>query len=471
MINELSNQLTTGNEFQRPAEWVDSTSTLDVPESTKLHPETNAMADDLAVSEGVRLIKYAQGRVRGQEYIQSAEDLSQAALLAFMERYRDEPPQLTVQQGHMSILWGILKHKISSDHRRGALQRSHVYNVEMAEELSEVVTMQGIEDLIVEKEAAGGVLHEIFALLTDRQKRIMEMTAEGYTSEEIAREVGTSPGAIRIARHKVIKRVSQVALELCRNAEISAGIIERDPLLEKEKVVKAPRVSLAAVHNKIAQDIRERYGQGHQYVDLKAADYLAPWYLASRVLASFLSYDDYRAINRRALIVCPNNALATDFRKYVGGITRRKISDLASMDHTKAPVVVDTPENIATTTAAFEYIAFAENTPQELQMRLSRDSRFLIRLTDPESQTIHEANEYATPTYAQTNDPRTQRLIWEPKDSTRYVHELRFRTGMFPDMATLKALEESGTGPNLKRLFKTFGGFHGLIDCAMAELL
>jgi RNA polymerase sigma-70 factor (ECF subfamily) len=171
-----------------------------------------AVAGDARATEQLlvdvrRLVhRYARsrlGRYRGAE--DAADDAAQEvciAVLSALPRYRDHGVPFE------AFVYGIASRKVA-DVQRAAMRRP-----QPTDEVPDGVDPRpGPEDLALlasDAERARALL----AQLPDTQREILTLrVAAGWSADETARALGMSPGAVRVAQHRALGRLRQLAGE------------------------------------------------------------------------------------------------------------------------------------------------------------------------------------------------------------------------------------------------------------------
>ncbi|KQX65991.1 RNA polymerase sigma factor ShbA [Angustibacter sp. Root456] len=171
-----------------------------------------AVAGDARATEQLlvdvrRLVhRYARsrlGRYRGAE--DAADDAAQEvciAVLSALPRYRDQGSPFE------AFVYGIASRKVA-DVQRAAMRRP-----QPTDDVPDGVDPRpGPEDLALlasDAERARALL----AQLPETQREILTLrVAAGWSADETARALGMSPGAVRVAQHRALGRLRQLAGE------------------------------------------------------------------------------------------------------------------------------------------------------------------------------------------------------------------------------------------------------------------
>ncbi|HEY0815005.1 MAG TPA: sigma-70 family RNA polymerase sigma factor [Pseudonocardia sp.] len=139
------------------------------------------------------------GRTVGQ---QTAEDVAQEVLIAVcgaLGRFRP------AETRWMAFVYGIVRNKVIDAYRAASRDRSD--------------PMEELPDHIEDDDRAGpeaallrsadlALLQELLAELPDTQREVLVLrVAMGYSAEETARTVGSTPGAVRVTQHRAMLRL------------------------------------------------------------------------------------------------------------------------------------------------------------------------------------------------------------------------------------------------------------------------
>jgi RNA polymerase sigma-70 factor (ECF subfamily) len=139
------------------------------------------------------------GRTVGQH---TPEDVAQEVLIAVcgaLGRFRP------AETRWMAFVYGIVRNKVIDAYRAASRDRS-----EPVEELPDHVDdddRAGPEAAVL-RSADHELLHELLNELPDAQREVLVMrVAMGYSAEETARTVGSTPGAVRVTQHRAMLRL------------------------------------------------------------------------------------------------------------------------------------------------------------------------------------------------------------------------------------------------------------------------
>ncbi|MGH3869577.1 MAG: RNA polymerase sigma factor ShbA [Pseudonocardiaceae bacterium] len=170
-----------------------------------------AAADgDRAAIEGVLrwirplVVRYCRARVGAQEKtLSSADDVAQEvciAVLRALPKYHDQG------RPFLAFVYSIAAHKVSDAHRSSARNRAEpVLDVPDSQDPAD-----GPEARVVQVETAGRMV-KLLNTLPAKQREILRLRVMvGLSTEETAETVGSTPGAVRVAQHRALKRLRDV---------------------------------------------------------------------------------------------------------------------------------------------------------------------------------------------------------------------------------------------------------------------
>ena len=152
------------------------------------------------------IVRYCRARLsRISGHYQAADDVAQEvciAVLSALPRYQD------MGRPFASFVFGIASHKVADAMRSAA--RLAIPTEDLPDGPGE---RPGPEETVVaylEAEFA----HALLARLPVNQRELLVMRVlSGLTAEETGRELGMSPGAVRVAQHRALARLRTIAVE------------------------------------------------------------------------------------------------------------------------------------------------------------------------------------------------------------------------------------------------------------------
>src|ERR1700754_103644 len=177
----------------------------DLRELTSLSVQGDRSAIESLIGEVrpmiVRYCRARLGRVSGQYHI--ADDVAQEvciAVLSALPRYRD------MGRPFASFVFGIASHKIA-DALRSAI-RSAVPTQDLPDGPDQGPGPEETVVRYIEVEHA----RRLLARLPDNQRELLLMrVVSGLSAEETGNVLGMSPGAVRVAQHRALARLRQMA--------------------------------------------------------------------------------------------------------------------------------------------------------------------------------------------------------------------------------------------------------------------
>ncbi|WP_133742090.1 sigma-70 family RNA polymerase sigma factor [Actinorugispora endophytica] len=169
-----------------------------------------AQGDDGAMDSLIRevrpmVVRYCRARLaRVSGYVHYSDDVAQEvciALLTALPRYQDRGRPFA------SFVFGIAAHKVA-DALRGST-RADVPTDSVPDRPDEAPGPEESAVRTVEAERARALLGE----LPEQQRRLLAMRViAGLTADETGHVLGMSPGAVRVAQHRALARLRQVAV-------------------------------------------------------------------------------------------------------------------------------------------------------------------------------------------------------------------------------------------------------------------
>ncbi|MPZ65212.1 MAG: sigma-70 family RNA polymerase sigma factor [Pseudonocardiaceae bacterium] len=150
------------------------------------------------------VVRYCRARVGSQERSSaSADDVAQevcVAVITALRGYRDQG------RPFMAFVYGIAAHKVADAHRSAGRNRADLF----ADVPDEVELRDGPEQRFMQGEL-NGQLGRLLGVLPEKQREILVLRViEGYSAEQTAEMVGSTPGAVRVAQHRALSRLRKV---------------------------------------------------------------------------------------------------------------------------------------------------------------------------------------------------------------------------------------------------------------------
>ncbi|PRX50854.1 RNA polymerase sigma-70 factor (ECF subfamily) [Prauserella shujinwangii] len=147
------------------------------------------------------IVRYCRGRIsRNGHGHASADDVAQEVLLAVLHAL----PRFTgAEAGFLPFVYGIAAHKVADYYRDPHRNRVHP----AAEPADEADPDPGPEQQALRGDL-GSRVRELLDLLPPVQREIVVLrVAVGWTSEETAAAVGSTPTAVRVAQHRALGKL------------------------------------------------------------------------------------------------------------------------------------------------------------------------------------------------------------------------------------------------------------------------
>lgn len=161
--------------------------------------DSRAVADLLAVLQP-RVIRYCRARINPHNSQASADDVAQEVMLAALTalpRFRREGSRFD------AFVFGIAAHKVVDFHRKRMRDRATA--MEQVPDLGD--DRAGPEQVALRTELRQR-LGRLLGCLTDTQREVVVLRlAVGMSSEEVARVLSSTPGAVRVAQHRALDRL------------------------------------------------------------------------------------------------------------------------------------------------------------------------------------------------------------------------------------------------------------------------
>lgn len=150
-----------------------------------------------------RIVRYCRARINAHHSHGCADDVAQEVMLAALTalpRFRHEG------NGFDAFVFGIAAHKVADFHRGRTRDRTTA----MAEVPEVSDDRAGPEQAALRAEQRQQ-MRRLLANLTDAQREIIVLRlAVGMTSEEAARVLSSTPGAVRVAQHRALEKLRRL---------------------------------------------------------------------------------------------------------------------------------------------------------------------------------------------------------------------------------------------------------------------
>jgi RNA polymerase sigma-70 factor (ECF subfamily) len=144
------------------------------------------------------IYRYCHRRLGNREAAQDATSLVFTKALDALPRYRERGSSGCFR----SWLFAIAHNTIANDLRE--IGRQNDRPIESASELADPA--RGPEEIAIGNEARG-TIQALLALLSDDERRLLELRLSGLSGPEIAHVLGRSHGAVKVAQFRAIARL------------------------------------------------------------------------------------------------------------------------------------------------------------------------------------------------------------------------------------------------------------------------
>jgi RNA polymerase sigma-70 factor (ECF subfamily) len=162
----------------------------------------NLAARDQLLAEVYALaLRYCRYRLRHQDSaLGSADDVAQEVCLAVVTALRT---YVVSGQSFRAFVFGIAAHKVADAYRAIGRDRTDP----TAEPPEGPVLHDGPEQRLLANELTER-LGTLLQLLTPRQRQVLVLRiAVGLSAEETAKQLGSTPGAVRVTQHRALDRL------------------------------------------------------------------------------------------------------------------------------------------------------------------------------------------------------------------------------------------------------------------------
>lgn len=143
----------------------------------------------------------------------AADDAAQEvciAVLSALPRYRDEGVPFE------AFVYSIAARKLADIHRAAGRRA-----VPVAELPDEIDLTDGPEALAIRSSDAS-LARELLEILPEQQREILLLrVAVGLSAEETGRALGITPGAVRVAQHRALRRLRDAATSAARTPQVT----------------------------------------------------------------------------------------------------------------------------------------------------------------------------------------------------------------------------------------------------------
>lgn len=199
LLSGLSSHVTPG----LPAAMTTSGDEVEADVKAAVGGDRHAMERLLAAIRPL-VVRYCRARIGRQEKtFASADDVAQEvcfAVIKALPAYRDQG------RPFIAFVYGIAAHKVADSHRSASRNRTDPF----ADVPDEPAFGDGPEQQLMNGEL-NSRMARVLDVLPDKQRDILVLRViEGYSAEETAEMVNSTPGAVRVAQHRALARLRKV---------------------------------------------------------------------------------------------------------------------------------------------------------------------------------------------------------------------------------------------------------------------
>lgn len=422
-------------------------------ENSKVHYETHDLA--MAIAQEGRLIRYTRTRLAGRAS-SFREDAAQSALLGFLDRYQEGPPLNLIDNDNVyKLFYGIVAHKVADTYRKLAKLGARE---QLVDEVNDII-LPAREDVAAQA-IANADRSPLIQILRSRLSPASRTVLDNYLAnpdlqqKERAEQLGTTEGAYRVATHRMFRRLQTILVEeyeWLREGGVAEEELYFRPLLavgRENRRAKRQQVSPQRLRDRFHKTIRDEYMNGEYEVGVNVPAYLGPWAVGALDLKKYL---DLKQSYANVAVVTPNKTQFDALKQYLSPLLG-EYADNATF------FTPDTVETISR--GRFDYVL----TPplhEAAQAKLRLHANFILYLSQGDHKGTMPYLEAPGYEAAQSN------LVWDRKDSLRYIRELYFALGRAPTQTELAHLRETKQGPSVHTITK---GFKNLDDLAQKAL-
>ncbi|WP_433262513.1 RNA polymerase sigma factor ShbA [Actinosynnema sp. CS-041913] len=148
------------------------------------------------------VLRYCRARLGGGSAT-PPDDVAQEVCLAVLRalpRYRDEG------RPFLAFVYGIASHKVADAHRYGARNR-----VDPVADVPDAAVTEAGPELLFLRGELSEEMSRLLDVLPPKQREILLLrVVVGFSAEETAEAVVSTPGAVRVAQHRALTRLRKV---------------------------------------------------------------------------------------------------------------------------------------------------------------------------------------------------------------------------------------------------------------------
>lgn len=156
---------------------------------------------DLLAQVRPAVLRYASARLGRRDV---AEDVTQEvclAVLTALSAYED------TGRPFRSFVFGIAAHKVADAHR-AAYRSKDVLTEDLPERADDT---PGPEDLVVRSDEGRQAMALLSRLPDEQRELLLLRVAAGLSAEETGDVLGMTPGAVRVAQHRALAKLREIA--------------------------------------------------------------------------------------------------------------------------------------------------------------------------------------------------------------------------------------------------------------------
>lgn len=158
-------------------------------------------AGDLLAQVRPAVLRYASARLGRRDV---AEDVTQEVCLAVLTAL---PSYQDTGRPFRSFVFGIAAHKVADAHRAAYRSRDVV-----TEDLPDAPDdAPGPEEMAVRSEDGRQAMALLAHLPDDQRELLLLRVAAGLSAEEVGGVLGMTPGAVRVAQHRALAKLRELA--------------------------------------------------------------------------------------------------------------------------------------------------------------------------------------------------------------------------------------------------------------------
>jgi RNA polymerase sigma-70 factor (ECF subfamily) len=162
--------------------------------------DQRALAALLAALRPV-VLRYCVGRVDRND----VEDVAQEALMRLTNALKAFRPIATIE----AYAVGIASHCIAAVHRE-----RYRADVALVADVPETSTAPGVEQSVLSAELADALAEQVRRLPGRQPDVVLLRVLQGLSAADTAQQLGSTPGAVRVAQHRALQRLRTTTAHL-----------------------------------------------------------------------------------------------------------------------------------------------------------------------------------------------------------------------------------------------------------------